>query len=110
MNIDDAGHQHGLHSRQYRNAARQADTLLAEHLQNWLDAGYQLLITADHGMNGDCSHNGLLAEEREVPLFVLGDGFSLNQAAKPQQIELCGIICQLLGVPHDKPLCRELLQ
>lgn len=110
MNIDDAGHKHGLDSSQYRNAARRADILLAEYLQRWLEAGYQLLITADHGMNNDRSHNGLLPEEREVPLFVVGSAFSLDKAAQPKQTELCGTLCALLGVPHDKPICRGLLK
>ena len=110
MNIDDAGHKHGLDSSQYRNAARRADILLAEYLQRWLEAGYQVLVTADHGMNNDRSHNGLLAEEREVPLFVLGSAFSLDAAARPKQTELCGTLCELLGVPHDKQACRELLK
>ena len=110
MNIDDAGHKHGLDSSQYRNAARRADILLAEYLQRWLDDGYQVLVTADHGMNNDRSHNGLLPEEREVPLFVFGSAFSLNTAARPKQTELCGTLCELLGVAHDKPLCRELLK
>jgi predicted AlkP superfamily pyrophosphatase or phosphodiesterase len=109
MNIDDAGHKHGLDSSQYRNAARMADVLLAEYIQTWLDAGYQILVTADHGMNNDRSHNGVLPEEREVPLIVLGSAFSLDPAARPQQTELCGTICQLLGAAHDKPWCRELL-
>ncbi|MBU1300038.1 MAG: alkaline phosphatase family protein, partial [Gammaproteobacteria bacterium] len=109
MNVDDAGHKHGLDSSQYRNAARRADILLAEYLQRWLDDGYQVLVTADHGMNNDRSHNGLLPEEREVPLFVFGSAFSLNTAARPKQTELCGTLCELLGVAHDKPLCRELL-
>ncbi len=109
MNIDDAGHRHGLDSAEYRNAARRADILLAEYLQRWLDDGYQVLVTADHGMNRDRSHNGLLAEEREVPLFVLGSAFSLCGNAKPLQTDLCGTVCELLGVLHDKPLCRELL-
>jgi predicted AlkP superfamily pyrophosphatase or phosphodiesterase len=110
MNIDDAGHKHGLDTPQYRNAARMADVILAEYLQRWLDAGYQVLVTADHGMNTDRSHNGLLPEEREVPLFVLGDAFSLDTGAQPKQTELCGTLCELLGVPHDKPFCRELLK
>lgn len=110
MNIDDAGHKHGLDSAQYRNSARIADILLADYLQGWLDAGYQVLVTADHGMNNDRSHNGLLVEEREVPLFVLGSAFSLNSDAQPKQTELCGTICELLGVAHDKPVCRELLK
>ncbi|UCO99399.1 alkaline phosphatase family protein [Metapseudomonas lalkuanensis] len=110
MNVDDAGHKHGLDSPQYRNSARVADILLAEYLQRWLDAGYQVLVTADHGMNNDRSHNGLLPEEREVPLFVLGDAFSLDTAAQPKQTELCGTVCELLGAPHDKSVCRELLK
>jgi predicted AlkP superfamily pyrophosphatase or phosphodiesterase len=110
MNLDDAGHKHGLDSPQYRNSARRADVLLAEYIQTWLDAGYQILVTADHGMNLDRSHNGLLAEEREVPLLVLGSAFSLDAQAQPKQTELCGTVCELLGVPHDKPLCRELLK
>ncbi len=110
MNIDDAGHKHGLDSAQYRNSARNADILLADHLQRWLDLGYQVVVTADHGMNNDRSHNGLLAEEREVPLFVFGEAFSLDPNAAPRQAELCGTVCELLGVPHDKPLCRELLK
>ncbi|WP_300651748.1 alkaline phosphatase family protein [Pseudomonas sp.] len=110
MNIDDAGHKHGLDSAQYRNSARVADIILADYLQGWLDAGYQVLVTADHGMNDDRSHNGLLVEEREVPLFVLGSAFSLDRDARPKQTELCGTICQLLGAAHDKPVCRELLK
>jgi predicted AlkP superfamily pyrophosphatase or phosphodiesterase len=110
MNIDDAGHKHGLDTAQYRNSARSADINLAVYLQAWLEGGYQVLVTSDHGMNNDRSHNGLLAEEREVPLFVLGDGFSLDPAAKPRQTELCGTLCQLLGVAHDKPYCQELLK
>ncbi|HCS45663.1 MAG TPA: nucleotide pyrophosphatase, partial [Pseudomonas sp.] len=109
MNIDDAGHKHGLDTPQYRNSARSADIILADYLQNWLDAGYQVMVTADHGMNNDRSHNGLLREEREVPLFVLGDAFSFNANAAPKQTEICGTVCELLGVAHDKPVCRELL-
>ena len=64
--------------------------------------GYQILITSDHGMNEDCSHGGPLAEERQVPMFVLGEAFS-HQDVQLEQHEICGCICQLLGVPvHNK--------
>ncbi|MCY1403821.1 Type I phosphodiesterase / nucleotide pyrophosphatase [compost metagenome] len=109
MNIDDAGHKHGLDTPQYRNSARTADVILADYLHHWLDAGYQVLVTADHGMNNDRSHNGMLREEREVPLFVIGNAFSLDSNAHPRQADLCGTICELLGVTHDKSVCRELL-
>ena len=45
-----------------------------------------------------------------MPLFVLGNAFSLNPNAMPKQTDLCGTVCELLGVPHDKPVCQELLK
>ncbi len=109
MNIDDAGHRCGLSSPQYRNAARTADGLLSHYLSAWLAEDYQVMVTADHGMNDDRSHGGVLPEERQVPLFVFGSAFSLANA-EPQQIELCGTLCELLGVAHDKPVAWGLLK
>lgn len=68
-----------------------------------------MLVTADHGMNDDRSHGGILPEERQVPLYVFGDSFSLQPDAAPQQTELCGTVCQLLGVTCDKSVSRDLL-
>jgi predicted AlkP superfamily pyrophosphatase or phosphodiesterase len=108
MNIDDAGHQFGLNSPQYRNKARVVDGVLSRYLGGWLDAGYQVMVTSDHGMNDDRSHGGILPQERQVPLFVFGDAFSLA-TAHPLQTQLCGTLCQLLQIHHDKPYCAELL-
>lgn len=108
MNIDDAGHHEGLDSSAYRNAARRADGYLSAYLPDWLAAGYQVLVTSDHGMNRDRSHGGVLDCECRVPLFVFGSAFSLAEAA-PQQTDLCGTVCALLGVTHDKPVCGALI-
>ena len=108
MNIDDAGHKFGLDSMQYRNKARVADGILSHYLGTWLEEGYQVIVTADHGMNNDRSHGGGLAEERQVPMFVFGDAFSQREAM-PMQTELCGTVCQLLNISHDKPHCADLL-
>ena len=83
--------------------------MMSGYLAQLDEMGVTIALTADHGMNNDRSHNGVLPEEREVPLIVLGSAFSLDPAARPQQTELCGTICQLLGAAHDKPWCRELL-
>jgi len=109
MNIDDAGHKFGLDSRQYRNTARRADIVLSDYLPAWLAEGYQVLITSDHGMNNDHSHGGTLAEERDVPLFVIGQRFS-HQASLVKQTEICGTVCELLGLSHDKAFPREILR
>ncbi|OOF22097.1 nucleotide pyrophosphatase [Salinivibrio sp. IB574] len=108
MNMDDLGHKHGLDSQQYRNGARHIDSLLANYIEAWVADGYQVLITSDHGMNNDRSHGGTLAEERDVPLFVIGERFS-HQACQVKQTELCGTVCQLLQLDHPKPFTQELL-
>lgn len=110
MNIDDTGHKFGLDSPQYRNAARKIDTVLSTYLPTWIEQGYQIMVTSDHGMNNDHSHGGILAEERTVPLFVIGDQFSHQVQCVVEQTELCGTVCALLGIDlTDKKICHELL-
>ncbi|TEW55321.1 alkaline phosphatase family protein [Psychromonas sp. RZ22] len=109
MNIDDTGHKHGLDSAEYRNSVRQADIILSEFLPQWISAGYQIVITSDHGMNNDKSHGGTLKEEREVPLYLIGDQFT-HKANAIKQTELCGMICELLGLEHSKPFIKECLK
>lgn len=116
MNVDNAGHHQGLDSREYRDAARNVDSILSNYIPRWLEDDYQVLITADHGMNTDCTHGGTLSEEREIPLFAIGSAFNESCAPDVQQLELCGLVCDLLGIKnHGKPsaalhLCRGFLQ
>ncbi|GLT18300.1 hypothetical protein GCM10007938_20780 [Vibrio zhanjiangensis] len=108
MNIDDMGHKHGLDSRQYRNCTRHVDIILSHFIEGWLTDGYQILITSDHGMNNDCSHGGISPEEREVPLFVIGEHFS-HKGCQVLQTDICGTVCQLLNLEHSKSYTQELL-
>ena len=110
MSIDEAGHRSGLDSSHYRNTTRRSDKELSEYLPTWIEAGYQIIITADHGMNTDKSHGGSLSEERDIPLYVIGDRFSHQAACTPKQTEICGIVCELLELlDHNKAVTENLL-
>jgi predicted AlkP superfamily pyrophosphatase or phosphodiesterase len=114
MNIDDAGHKFGIDSPQYRNSARYADIYLSSLMAVWIQQNYQIMVTSDHGMNNDRSHGGILPEEREVPLFVVGNQFThtpqSSLVAPPKQTQLCGIVCELLGLDdHGKTTPPDLL-
>ncbi|WP_110686436.1 alkaline phosphatase family protein [Salinicola aestuarinus] len=109
MNIDDVGHRDGADSPAYRNAARRADIALADYLPLWMAEGYQILVTADHGMNADRSHSGTLAEERRVPLWTLGGAFTNQRVTGLSQTELCGTLATLMGLSHDKAVASALL-
>ena len=110
MNIDNAGHRDGVDSSHYRNTVRNSDGELSKYLPRWIEEGYQVLITADHGMNGDKSHGGILPEERDIPLYLIGESFSHQPDCTPMQTELCGNICELLAInAHNKPMTNRLL-
>lgn len=110
MNIDNAGHHEGVDSSHYRNTVRISDGELSKYLPTWIEEGYQVLITSDHGMNNDKSHGGILPEERDIPLYVIGEGFSHQPDAALKQTELCGSICELLGIAgHGKPIAAKML-
>jgi predicted AlkP superfamily pyrophosphatase or phosphodiesterase len=110
MSIDAAGHRAGVDSAHYRNAARHADTVLSDHLPRWINQDYQILITADHGMNADNNHGGVLPEEREVPLYTVGSRFSHDSGCEPRQTDICGNVCELLGLEaHAKSVTEGLI-
>jgi predicted AlkP superfamily pyrophosphatase or phosphodiesterase len=71
MGMDSAGHAHGGGTDAYKLAARKLDMAFALLLPHWLDAGYDIVVTSDHGMNADRMHGGNAPEEREVPFVWL---------------------------------------
>jgi predicted AlkP superfamily pyrophosphatase or phosphodiesterase len=107
--IDQAGHQFGGESPQYRNRAVAMDDLLAQFLPLWM-ADYQILITADHGMNPDGQHGGTSAAEREVPLYCLSPKLKPGiQEHWVPQLTIAPLVCHLLGLSPTEAMrpCQE---
>ena len=97
MGVDHAGHCHGGNSSQYRNAARDMDLLLGQYMPRWLDEGYAVIVTSDHGMSADAHHNDLTPDVRRVPLWLAGKGTDMVELPR-SQTQWCALVCQLLGV------------
>ncbi|MDX2270446.1 MAG: alkaline phosphatase family protein [Cyanobacteriota bacterium] len=102
MGVDYWGHRFGSDSEPYRNQVLIQDEQLATYLPDWLEQGYVVLVTADHGMNPDRMHGGTLPLVRHVPLYLLGLSRQERESASlPPTIEQCQIaptICQWLGL------------
>lgn len=109
MNVDDAGHHFGGDSAEYRNSARKFDNLLSMLMPHWIELGYQIVVTSDHGMNVDRSHGGTLDCERQVPLWLIGSAFSHQPDVVVAQTELCGLMADLLHLQHSKTGNKALL-
>ncbi|MGD8190719.1 alkaline phosphatase family protein [Brevibacillus ginsengisoli] len=105
MGVDNFGHIYGSDSKQYRKAAIHMDSFLAELIPAWTKEGYHIVITADHGMNTDGAHGGTGSDERDVPLFIIGDGVKpgYHEQVVPQ-LAMAPMICQLLGISPSEAM------
>lgn len=109
MNIDDAGHRYGGESKEYELSVRNADGLLATVLPIWMEQGYKILITADHGMNANGYHGGVTSSERDVPLYTFGvDILSLEKEDQTlPQLRLAPLMCHCLGFAPSTAMSKE---
>jgi predicted AlkP superfamily pyrophosphatase or phosphodiesterase len=100
MGIDDIGHRYGGSSKEYRGKAMEADSILAMLLPIWMEQGYEIVITSDHGMSDEGQHGGVTPEERDVPFFILSAAYEpgIYSEVMPQ-LAVAPLICQLLGIP-----------
>lgn len=105
MGIDNAGHLFGSDSKQYRGKAIEIDTILAGLLPLWMEEGYQVVITSDHGMNKDGQHGGTGDEERHVPLYGIGSAFAPGiYDEEIPQLAVAPLICSLLGLAPSEAM------
>lgn len=96
MGIDYAGHLHGGESMEYQQAVCNADQLLAQYCQLWLQAGYNILICSDHGMDANGRHYSIEPDVMNVPLWLLGENWP--KVENVSQADLFGLIESQLGV------------
>lgn len=100
MNIDDAGHKFGSNSKEYHSAAAMENIYLSTVLPTWTEAGYQVMVTADHGMNGYHLHGGNSEQQRAVPLYLFSDKIRKKADTDHHISELyiAPIVCRMLGI------------
>lgn len=101
MGVDDTGHHFGSDSPEYRRAAAKQDAILANLVFDWLERGYNIIVTADHGMNNDKTHNMASLKDRELPLFLmLADESGKGDTGEViSQLQIAPTICKLLDIP-----------
>lgn len=112
MALDYLGETHGADSSQYRNQATVQDQIMGYAIPKWLEVGYTVLVTADHGINNDKMHGGTLPDVRHVPLYVIEpEGERSGRWATPgagpiSQLQIAPTICTLLGLPASETMTQ----
>jgi len=73
-------------------------------LPQWIEEGYNILITADHGMNTDGHHGGTGEDERDVGLIAIGDRFEPGVYTNEYvpQLMMAPLMCSLLNIPASE--------
>lgn len=101
MGMDYSGHTHGANSLEYRNKAIFQDVIIATLIVEWLDLGYNVLVTGDHGMNADRMHGGTLPDVREVPLYLIRPGVpGLGDTGETlSQLQVAPTVLKLMDLP-----------
>lgn len=101
MGMDDFGHKYGPDSNQYHKNAIRQDVMLANLIPEWMERGYNILVTGDHGMGADKLHGGTTAEVREVPLYLIRPGThgAGDTGEVISQLQIAPTVCKLLNVP-----------
>lgn len=100
MGMDYKGETYGSDTPEYRNNAIIQDMILSNVIGEWMQKGYNILLTGDHGMNADKLHGGTTPEVREVPLFVIRPGVpgKGNTGEVVSQLQIAPTICKLMGL------------
>ncbi|MGL4673132.1 MAG: alkaline phosphatase family protein [Cetobacterium sp.] len=98
MNVDDAGHKYGGLSKEYEDVVYKLNYYLSHYLPIWQEAGYEVVITSDHGMDINGNHGGDSKLEREVPFWILGDISKNYENVKITQRDIKKICCEILKI------------
>ena len=105
MNVDDDGHKFTGNSVQYRNRVLAADSLLSVNIPIWMEQGYDIIVTADHGMTDDGNHGGNSIADRHVPLFILSNRVKPGQYEELiSQLQIAPLVCHLLNIPRSNKM------
>lgn len=102
---DTLGHTFGGDSAEYRHQVWMIDNALSRAIPVWSELGYEVIVTADHGMNADHHHGGMEQVMREVPFYYFGAADGLpEQGAELSQLSIAATVLNRIGVAPSKTM------
>ena len=93
------GHRYYHDCEEMDNACYHLDATLAPFIDRWRKAGYEVLVTADHGQDGRGHHGGTGELQQDAALYWFGGGEGPSPDTIIDQLQLAPTILSRLGVP-----------
>jgi len=97
--LDSMGHRFGHDCPEMDHACYALDAQLAPFVQRWRAAGYEVIVTADHGQDMRGHHGGAADVQRDTALYYFGPAGGPPPDAVIGQLALAPTILTRLGVP-----------
>ncbi|WP_421914946.1 alkaline phosphatase family protein [Mesorhizobium sp.] len=96
--LDSMGHRFGHDCHEMDHAVYAMDGMLAAFLPGWIEAGYEVMVTADHGQTDRGHHGGHDDEMQDFALYYFGSGKGPEGDALLDQLQLAPTVLSRLGV------------
>jgi predicted AlkP superfamily pyrophosphatase or phosphodiesterase len=96
--LDSMGHRYGHDCGEMDQALFVMDAQLAAFLPRWRNAGYEVIVTADHGQTARGHHGGHDDEMQDFALYYFGSGAGPNDDVLLEQLQLAPTVLSRLGV------------
>ncbi len=96
--LDSMGHRYGHDCGEMDHAVYAMDAMLAAFLPKWREAGYEVIVTADHGQTDRGHHGGRQDEQQDFALYYFGPANGPKGDVLLDQLQLAPTILKRLGV------------
>jgi len=96
--LDSMGHRFGHDCTAMDQACAVMDASLAHFLPRWLENGYEVIVTADHGQSDRGHHGGRGDDQQDVALYWFGGGEGPSEDVILDQLQLAPTILTRMGV------------
>lgn len=95
--LDSMGHRFFHQSREMDHACLVMDEMLAPFIHQWRAAGYEIIVTADHGQDDRGHHGGRDPLQQDAALYYFGPATGPEADTVIDQLQLAPTILHRLG-------------
>jgi len=96
--LDSMGHRFGHDCHEMDAACYAMDGMLAAFVPRWLQAGYEVIVTADHGQTDRGHHGGHEDAQQDFALYYFGNAKGPKEDTLLDQLQLAPTVLKRLGV------------
>ncbi len=97
--LDSMGHRFKHECEEMDDACFTLDAQLAPYIQRWRNAGYEIIITADHGQSARGHHGGRGEDQQDAALYYFGNGRATDNDKLLRITQIAPTVLQRIGVP-----------